>query len=302
MTGTGAAAVAVPPPHPRRWAGLAVLSASLVLIVMDITILNVALPEMSAELRPGSVELLWMVDAYSLVVSGLLVTAASLGDRWGRRRMLVAGFAVFGLASLGILVADSPGEVIAIRALLGVGGAGFLLIFFAGQPLGYWPVAVALFLVGAGMGALAIASAVIMAGSPPERSGSAAAIEETSYELGATLGVAVLGSIAAVVYRAGLSGSDLAGHGVTGRAAHDARESLGGAIEVARGIGAAGNGLAARAQEAFTTSLSWASVTGGALMLAAAALVWALTPRDLDIAEAEGPRADAEHAQVNTVA
>ncbi|WP_134738759.1 MFS transporter [Nocardioides sp. 503] len=107
----------------RRWAGLAVLSASLLVVVMDMTILNLALPDMSADLRPSSVELLWMVDAYPLVLAGLLVAAGSLGDRWGRRRMLVAGFSVFALASLLVLVADSPGEVIAVRAFLGAGGA-----------------------------------------------------------------------------------------------------------------------------------------------------------------------------------
>ncbi|MBB2909802.1 DHA2 family multidrug resistance protein-like MFS transporter [Streptosporangium becharense] len=110
-------------PHPRRWAGLAVLSASLLLVVMDMTILNVALPAISADLRPGAVELLWMVDVYSLVLAGLLVTASALGDRWGRKKMLLTGFAIFGLASTTVLWAGSPAQVIAVRALLGVGGA-----------------------------------------------------------------------------------------------------------------------------------------------------------------------------------
>jgi len=123
MTVTVKAGAAPPVPHPRRWAGLAVLSASLLLVVMDITILNVALPALSADLRPDSVQLLWIVDVYSLAVSGLLVTAAALGDRRGRRRMLLAGFAVFGLSSAAVLVAAGPNEVIAVRALVGVGGA-----------------------------------------------------------------------------------------------------------------------------------------------------------------------------------
>ncbi|OLT35764.1 hypothetical protein BJF79_31895 [Actinomadura sp. CNU-125] len=110
-------------PDPRRWAGLAVLSASLLLVVMDITILNVALPAISADLRPSNVALLWMVDVYALVVAGLLVTVSALGDRWGRKRMLIAGFAVFGTASILVVFADTPGAVIAVRALLGVGGA-----------------------------------------------------------------------------------------------------------------------------------------------------------------------------------
>lgn len=115
-----------PPSTPstrRRWGGLAVLSASLLVVMMDMTILNLALPAMAEDLRPSSVEQLWIVDVYSLVLAGLLVTASALGDRLGRRRMLVGGFVIFGAASLGVLLADSPESVIAIRVLLGVGGA-----------------------------------------------------------------------------------------------------------------------------------------------------------------------------------
>ncbi|GAA2421951.1 quaternary ammonium compound efflux MFS transporter QacA [Actinomadura vinacea] len=510
-----AAPSAVPPAHPRRWAGLAVLSASLLLIVMDITILNVALPALSADLRPDSVQLLWILDVYSLVVTGLLVTVAALGDRFGRRLMLISGFAVFGLASAAVLLADGPGEVIAVRALLGIGGAmimpstlsmirhlftepkeratalgvwaataavgsalgpivggallehfswrsaflvnvpvmvvavaaalwllpesraprpgrwdavgtvlsivgmvalvyaikhfgkdglgdtgalvaagiaavalplfvgwcartpypilevrlfrdrafsagaltalctslavaavmlllaqwmqlvegygpletgvrllpaavgaaimapaapalaarigarsvlagglavsgvGYLVIVLGPRPLSYLAVAAALALTGAGMGALAIASAVIMVGAPPEKSGSAAAVDECSYELGAALGVAVLGSVAAAAYRGDLPPSWLAERGVTGAAAVDARESLGGAMEVAAQAGAAGAELAARAQASFTASLEGASLAGGALLLAAGLLVWFLTPSDLDISDSD---------------
>lgn len=109
--------------HPRRWAGLAVLAASLLVVVMDMTILNVALPDLTADLRPDAVGQLWIVDVYALVLAGLLVPISALGDRWGRRRMLLTGFTVFGAASLLVLLADSPGDVIAVRALLGVGGA-----------------------------------------------------------------------------------------------------------------------------------------------------------------------------------
>ncbi|MCP2336842.1 MFS transporter [Actinomadura rupiterrae] len=498
-------------PDPRRWAGLAVLSASLLLVVMDMTVLNVALPGIAADLRPSSISLLWMVDVYSLVVSGLLVTWAAVGDRWGRKRMLLTGFALFGLASLAVLWADSPGAVIAVRAVLGVGGAmimpstlsmirnlfpdpreratalgvwattaalggalgpilggalleafswhsaflvnvpvmavavvaawfllpesrnphpgpwdavgavlsiigmvalvyaikhigkdgltggalaatavavaalgwfvrrclnrehplldvrllrgrafsagivtaltvstaaaatmlllaqwmqvvqgysplesgvrllpeavgaavfsplapaiahrigaravlsggllligaGFVTLFLGPRPLGYPTVAVALLVVGIGLGALAVASAVIMAGAPPARSGSAAAFEETSYELGGALGVAVLGSLAAAVFRHGLPASDLAAAGITGPAAGQARESIAGAVEVARPVGAH---LVAEAEHAFTTSLEWTGLAGGALMLAAAVAVWLLTPRDLDLADSE---------------
>jgi MFS transporter, DHA2 family, multidrug resistance protein len=107
----------------RRWAGLGVLSLSLLVVIMDMTILNVALPELAREVRPSSVELLWIVDVYSLVVGGLLVTASALGDRIGRRRLLIIGYSLFGLASLLVLWVDTPAGLIAVRALLGLGGA-----------------------------------------------------------------------------------------------------------------------------------------------------------------------------------
>ncbi|WP_440312538.1 MFS transporter [Leucobacter chromiireducens] len=107
----------------RRWAALAVLTASLLVITMDMTILNIALPEMSAELHPSSDQQLWIIDVYSLVLAGLLVSFAAIADRWGRKRMLLLGYAIFGGASLLILFANSAEGVIGIRALLGVGGA-----------------------------------------------------------------------------------------------------------------------------------------------------------------------------------
>ncbi|MFD0891231.1 MFS transporter, partial [Streptosporangium algeriense] len=107
----------------RRWAALGVLSGSLLVIGIDLTVLNVALPEMAADLRPSAAQQLWIVDVYSLVLAGLLVTMSALADRWGRKRMLLSGFAVFGVASLLVLAADTAEAVIAIRALLGVGGA-----------------------------------------------------------------------------------------------------------------------------------------------------------------------------------
>jgi DHA2 family multidrug resistance protein-like MFS transporter len=107
----------------RRWGGLAVLAASLLVVVMDMTVLNVALPDLTEDLRAGALAQLWIVDVYSLVLAGLLVPIAAIADRWGRRRMLLTGFTIFAVASLAALVARSAGDVIAVRALLGVGGA-----------------------------------------------------------------------------------------------------------------------------------------------------------------------------------
>lgn len=107
----------------RRWGALAVLTASLLVITMDMTILNIALPQMAAELHPTSAQQLWIIDVYSLVLAGLLVSFAALADRWGRKRMLMLGYTLFAFASLLVLFVDTAEGVIAIRAILGIGGA-----------------------------------------------------------------------------------------------------------------------------------------------------------------------------------
>src|SRR5688572_30643035 len=95
---------------PRRWWTLAVLCLSLLVIGLDNTILNVALPSLSSDLNASSSELQWIVDSYMLVFAGVLLTAGSLGDRFGRRRALVGGLAVFGLGSLAAAFSGSAGE------------------------------------------------------------------------------------------------------------------------------------------------------------------------------------------------
>ncbi len=107
----------------RRWKTLGVLSLSLVIIGLDNTILNVALPTLQHEFDASPSELQWMVDSYLLVFAGLLLVFGVLGDRFGRKRALQAGISIFGLASLGALVADSANQVIAVRAAMGVGAA-----------------------------------------------------------------------------------------------------------------------------------------------------------------------------------
>jgi EmrB/QacA subfamily drug resistance transporter len=109
--------------HARRWKTLAVLSLSLVIIGLDNTILNVALPTLQAEFDTSASKLQWMVDSYLLVFAGLLLVFGTLGDRFGRKLALQAGVSIFGLASLGALFADSANEVIAVRAVMGIGAA-----------------------------------------------------------------------------------------------------------------------------------------------------------------------------------
>lgn len=123
MTTTLQTSVTEPVSTRRAWAAVAVLSASLLVVTMDMTILNIALPEMSAQLRPTATQQLWIIDAYSLVLAGLLVSVAAIADRIGRKRMLMTGYAIFLVASLLVLLADTAESVIALRVFLGVGGA-----------------------------------------------------------------------------------------------------------------------------------------------------------------------------------
>lgn len=109
--------------HDRRWWILLVLCFSLMVIVLDNTILNVALPRIQEDLNASQSQLAWMVDSYTLVFACLLLTAGSLGDRFGRRGALQFGLLVFGFGSLISAFADSPAHLIATRALMGVGGA-----------------------------------------------------------------------------------------------------------------------------------------------------------------------------------
>jgi MFS transporter, DHA2 family, multidrug resistance protein len=107
----------------REWIGLAVLALACVLYVMDLTVLYLALPAISTDLEPTSAQLLWIIDIYGFFVAGALITMGTLGDRIGRRRLLLLGAAAFGLVS--ILAAFSPTTewLIASRALLGIAGA-----------------------------------------------------------------------------------------------------------------------------------------------------------------------------------
>src|SRR5680860_716366 len=109
--------------YDRRWWILAVLCLSLFVIVLDNSILNVALPTIIKELDATNSQLQWMVDSYTLVFAGLLLTAGSLGDRFGRRGALQIGFVVFGLGSAVASLATSADQLIATRAIMGIGGA-----------------------------------------------------------------------------------------------------------------------------------------------------------------------------------
>ncbi len=122
MTGTGSTAAAAPATR-RAWIGLIVLTLPCALVTMDLTVLNLALPELSEDLQPTSSQLLWIVDIYGFLVAGFLITMGALGERIGRRRLLVIGSAAFGVASVLAAFSPTPELLIASRALLGIAGA-----------------------------------------------------------------------------------------------------------------------------------------------------------------------------------
>ncbi|MVA96618.1 MFS transporter [Nitratireductor sp. CAU 1489] len=107
----------------REWAGLAVIALPCLLYSMDLTVLNLAVPHITADLKPSALQLLWIVDIYGFMVAGALVTMGTLGDRIGRRRLLMIGAVAFGLASVVAAFASTAAMLIFARALLGLAAA-----------------------------------------------------------------------------------------------------------------------------------------------------------------------------------
>ena len=107
----------------REWLGLAVIALPCVLYAMDLTILDLAVPRLVADLSPSSTQLLWIMDIYGFVLAGSLITMGTLGDRIGRRRLLMIGAGGFGAVSIAAACATSATMLIATRALLGLAGA-----------------------------------------------------------------------------------------------------------------------------------------------------------------------------------
>lgn len=144
--------------HPRRWAILGVLVVSLLVVVLDNTILNVALrtladPEHGLGATQGQLE--WAINSYTLVFAGLLFSFGVLGDRFGRKRFLLIGLALFGLASLLSAYSQTPGQLIGARALMGIGGAAIMPVTLSiisnvfdprerGRAIGVWAGSVGL--------------------------------------------------------------------------------------------------------------------------------------------------------------
>lgn len=107
----------------REWVGLAVLTLACLLYAMDLTVLHLAVPSLSADLQPTSTELLWIVDIYGFLVAGALITMGTLGDRIGRRKLLLIGAGAFSIISVAAAFSTTPTQLIVSRALMGLAGA-----------------------------------------------------------------------------------------------------------------------------------------------------------------------------------
>ncbi|MQA07466.1 MAG: MFS transporter [Pseudonocardiaceae bacterium] len=110
----------------REWTGLAVLALPCLLLAVDMNVLHMALPQLSADLNPSSSQLLWIIDMYSFMLAGFLITMGTLGDRIGRRRLLLIGVGAFGIASALAAYSISAEMLIVTRALLGISGAAVM--------------------------------------------------------------------------------------------------------------------------------------------------------------------------------
>ncbi|HEU5122158.1 MAG TPA: MFS transporter, partial [Candidatus Saccharimonadales bacterium] len=108
---------------PREWWGLAIIALPCLLYSMDFTVLHLAVPSLVADLKPTSAQLLWIIDIYGFLLAGALVTMGVLGDRIGRRKLLLIGAAVFGIASILTAFAPTAEMLIVARALLGLAAA-----------------------------------------------------------------------------------------------------------------------------------------------------------------------------------
>jgi MFS family permease len=142
--------------NPKRWGILAVLVTALVVVILDNTVLNVALKTIQLDLDASQSELVWAINSYTLVFAALLFTWGVMGDRYGRKKILMIGLVLFGLASALSAWSSSPEMLIITRALMGIGGASVTPVTLAiitvvfppherGKAIGFWAGAVVIF-------------------------------------------------------------------------------------------------------------------------------------------------------------
>ena len=126
-------------PERRRWLALGALALSVLVVGLDLTVLNLALPTLGTDLHASTSDLQWFIDAYSLVLAAALLPAGLLGDRLGRKKMLIGALVLFGVASLACAYSRSSAELVAARALLGVGAAVIMPLSLAVLPVLFRP-------------------------------------------------------------------------------------------------------------------------------------------------------------------
>ncbi|MGH3245133.1 MAG: MFS transporter, partial [Trebonia sp.] len=122
-----------------RWLALVAIAASVLVVGLDLTVLNLALPNMAVSLHASTGDLQWIVDAYSLVLAALILPAGLLGDRYGRKRMLLVALVLFGASSAACAYATSTGELVAARAVLGIGAAAIFPLALSVLPVLFTP-------------------------------------------------------------------------------------------------------------------------------------------------------------------
>ncbi len=123
----------------RRWWALGALAISVLVVGLDLFVLSLALPTLAVDLHASTGDLQWFVDSYSLVLAAALLPAGLLGDRIGRKKLLIAALAIFGVASLACAYSSSTGELIAARAVLGLAAAVILPLALAVLPVMFLP-------------------------------------------------------------------------------------------------------------------------------------------------------------------
>jgi EmrB/QacA subfamily drug resistance transporter len=238
-------------PYKRRWQALVVLSASLLIVSVGNTILNLALPSIRDDLDATSSQLQWIVDGYMLVFAGLLLVAGSLGDRFGRRRSLVSGLIVFALGSVFAALSANTTELIASRAVMGVGAAAIMPVTLS--------VITNIFPAQERSKAISVWAAVAGLGIAIGPLAGGWLIEHTDWH-----GVFLANVPVAVLL---LLGSALVVP--ESRDPHPARIDLGGAVLSVAGLSALVYGLIEAPERGWTDPLILSAFAGGALILAA---------------------------------
>src|ERR671934_458591 len=208
----------------RRWWALAALTLGVLAVGLDVTVLSVALPTLAVSLHASESDLQWFSSGYALVLAAAMLPAGVLGDRFGRKRVLIGALVVFGTGSIARAYATNPGQFIAGRLLLGAAGAAIVVMALS--------VMAVLFSEEERPRAVGVwAASAALKNVPSERSGTASALIQAMQKVGAPLGSAIFGSVLVTVYQ-----SQLALGGLPPAAAAVVRQSVFAGVAVAQRI------------------------------------------------------------------